>query len=204
MRYPTTIKPESLTYTLQGEKTFRKIILILKVTFHRPAAMQPVPFARSRVRQTKPCSNTCPINVYTPRVSSTLSYNTVSRVTQNTEASKNGTLEQSSPCFSLEEYPCLVVLCHTCTSLKLLSKFLIYGNILLNVSAALILTRGTPTSLQLQRGALGWVFVVLVFSLHTGRKKEQHPIWSNTFLSEGKQQDSSLTQPHTATAPSAL
>lgn len=104
------------------------------------------------------------------------------RVTQNTEALRNGTLGQSPPCFSSEEYPCLVVLCHTRTSLKLLSKFLIYGNILLNVSAALILIRGTPTSLQLQCGALGWVFVVLVFSLCTGRNKEHYLTWSNTVL----------------------
>lgn len=122
---------------------------------------------------------------------STLSQHFEYRVTQNTEALKSRTLGQPPTCFSLEEYPCLVVLCHTRTSLKLPSKFLIYGNILLNFSAAFI-----PR-------ALGWVFVVLVFPLHTGRNKEQYLIWSNTFgfFSERKQQDSSLTQPHTARAP---
>lgn len=29
---------------------------------------------------------------------------------------------------------------------------------------------------------LGWIFVVLVFLLHTGRNKEQYLIWSNTVL----------------------
>lgn len=102
---------------------------------------------------------------------STLSQHCEYRVTQNTEAIKNGTLGQSATCFSSEEYPCFVVLCHTHISLKLLSKFLIYGNIHLNVSAALIPIRGTPTSLK-GCGALGWVFLVLVSSLHTGRNKE--------------------------------
>lgn len=69
----------------------------------------------------------------------------------------------------------------TQTPLKLLSKFLIYGNILLNVSAALIPIRGTPTSLE-GCGALGWFFVVLVFPLHTSRNKEQYLIWPNIVL----------------------
>lgn len=65
----------------------------------------------------------------------------------------------------------LVVLCHTCTSHKLLSKFLISGKILLNVSAVLVLVTETPSSLKLQCGFLGWV--VGVFSPPTHRQKQK-------------------------------
>lgn len=59
--------------------------------------MQPVPFARSRARQTKPSSNTCPINVYTPQVSSALSYNIVRTESHKTQALKMGHWGNSQP-----------------------------------------------------------------------------------------------------------
>lgn len=114
---------------------------------------------------------------------STLSQRCEYRVTQNTEALKNRTLTQLGNPQRVLPQKSIRALWYfaTYTCLKRLSKFLIYGNILLNVSAALIPIRGTPTSLE-GCGALGWVFVVSVFSLHTGRNKDQYPIWSNTVL----------------------
>lgn len=92
-----------------------------------------------------PSSNMHPINTDVPWINSALSYN-IASTQSNTKHSPLKTGHWGNPhlvSFSSEEHMWLVVLCHTGTSHKLLSKFLLPGNILLNVSAALVLIRGT-------------------------------------------------------------